>query len=605
MLRLIGSVEQELWDDIVKSYTNWDIYYLCDYARSLEQHENGQSFLIDFSFEDEHLCYPVIQKDIAESPEFKGLLPKGCFFDWETPYGYGGPLTDRDLSEQAQQAFQKELTEVCQKRKVVSQFFRFHPLLQNHTVLNSVVQHKTFKNTIAMDISDEEKIFQQLDSKNRNMVRKARKSGVTIFTDHGEHLTEFVNIYHESMDRAHAEPYYYFKPEYYDFLRDTMGTETIFFYAKKDGRIIASTLFLYNDRFMHYHLSGGMTAFRKYAPTNLLIYEAACWGARRGIRQLHLGGGNGSEDSLFKFKRHFNEHGQLPFYVGRMIFDDDAYRELLRVRRTADFRFKPSDSFYIQYRQPKKTMGVFIVAEAGDNHNGNFELALKLVDVAREAGADCVKFQTFITEEIISKCAEKAEYQKTTTGAGESQFGMVKKLELSFDQHRQIKAYCDEKGICFLSTPFDIPSVRFLNTLDMPFWKIPSGEITNLPYLLEIAKTKKPVVLSTGMCEPEEIEAAINVLKDNGTPSVTLLHCNTEYPSPYEDVNLRAMQTMREQFGVEVGYSDHTQGIEVPIAAAAMGAAIVEKHFTLDKNMEGPDHKASLEPDELAAMVAG
>lgn len=191
------------------------------------------------------------------------------------------------------------------------------------------------------------------------------------------------------------------------------------------------------------------------------------------------------------------------------------------------------------------------------------------------------------------------------TGAEESQFDMIKKLELTFDQHRQIKKYCDEKGIRFLSTAFDIPSVRFLDSLDMPFWKIPSGEVTNLPYLLEIAKTKKPVVLSTGMCELEEIQTAIDILRSNGTPKITLLHCNTEYPTPYEDVNLLAMGTLRERFGVEVGYSDHTRGIEVPIAAAAMGAVIIEKHFTLDRNMEGPDHKASLEPDELAAMIAG
>lgn len=249
-------------------------------------------------------------------------------------------------------------------------------------------------------------------------------------------------------------------------------------------------------------------------------------------------------------------------------------------------------------------MGIYVIAEAGDNHNGSFELALKLVDVAKDAGADCVKFQTFLTEEVISTQAKKAEYQKAATGTGESQYEMVKKLELSFDQFRQIKAYCDTLGIRFLSTPFDIPSVRFLREMDMPFWKIPSGEITNLPYLLAIAKTKKPVVMSTGMCEMEEIQAAMDVLRDNGTPKITLLHCNTEYPTPFRDANLRAMRTLRERFGVEVGYSDHTLGIEASIAAAALGASIIEKHFTLDKTMEGPDHQASLEPDELKAMVA-
>lgn len=247
-------------------------------------------------------------------------------------------------------------------------------------------------------------------------------------------------------------------------------------------------------------------------------------------------------------------------------------------------------------------MGVYIIAEAGDNHNGRFDLAIRLVDVAAAAGADCVKFQTFKTEEVISKYARKAQYQIDTTG-NETQFEMVKKLELPFDDFTKLCAYCEKKGIQFLSTPFDIPSISFLQTLHLPLWKIPSGEITNLPYLLSIAETKKPVIMSTGMCTIEEIQLAVNALKENGTPNITLLHCNTEYPTPFEDVNLNAMRTLKERFGVDVGYSDHTTGIEVPIAAAALGAAVIEKHFTLDKRMEGPDHRASLEPAELSSMV--
>ena len=246
---------------------------------------------------------------------------------------------------------------------------------------------------------------------------------------------------------------------------------------------------------------------------------------------------------------------------------------------------------------------VYIIAEAGDNHNGDFNTALKLVDVAKRAGADCVKFQTFVTEEIISKYAEMAEYQKKNTGKEESQFEMVKRLELSFDEFRKIKEYCDRVGIQFLSTPFDLKSVDFLIDLGVPFFKIPSGEITNYPYLIKIAHTGKPVVMSTGMCEPDEILAAINVLEKNGSGEITLLHCNTEYPTPLKDVNLYAMRTMKKMFGKKVGYSDHTKGIEVPVAAVALGACVIEKHFTLDKNMPGPDHKASLEPDELGRMV--
>lgn len=245
----------------------------------------------------------------------------------------------------------------------------------------------------------------------------------------------------------------------------------------------------------------------------------------------------------------------------------------------------------------------FIIAEAGVNHNGSFELACKLVDSAKAAGVDCIKFQTFKSGNLVSRNAQKADYQKSTTGEG-SQVDMLKKLELSFDEFIALKQYCDKKNICFLSTPFDFESIDFLNSIEMPFWKIPSGEVTNYPYLVKLAKTEKPVVMSTGMCELDEVDEAIKVLRQNGTKDIKLLHCNTEYPTPFEDVNLRAMQTLRDAFHLEVGYSDHTKGIEVPIAAVALGATIIEKHFTLDRNMEGPDHKASLEPDELAKMVS-
>lgn len=249
-------------------------------------------------------------------------------------------------------------------------------------------------------------------------------------------------------------------------------------------------------------------------------------------------------------------------------------------------------------------MKTLIIAEAGVNHNGSLELAKQLVVKAKEAGADIVKFQTGKPELLVSRFAEKAEYQKESTGSGESQLEMLRRINLTFPDFAPLKAFCEEVGITFLSTPFDLESVAFLDKLGVPFWKIPSGEVTNLPYLEALAKTGRPVVMSTGMCEMGEIEAAIRVLREHGTSDIRLLHCNTEYPTPFADVNLRAMETMRRAFGVEVGYSDHTKGIEVPIAAAALGATIIEKHFTLDRNMDGPDHKASLEPDELSAMVS-
>ena len=248
-------------------------------------------------------------------------------------------------------------------------------------------------------------------------------------------------------------------------------------------------------------------------------------------------------------------------------------------------------------------MKTLIIAEAGVNHNGSFELAKKLVDKAVEAGADIVKFQTCKAENVISRYADKAEYQKATTGEADSQLEMIKKLMLTYEQYGELKEYCDEKGIKFFSTAFDIPSVDYLHSIGMRMWKIPSGEITNLPLLIKIAQLHEPIIMSTGMSELNEVADAVKVLRDNGATDITLLHCTTEYPAPYEDVNLKAIDTMRDAFNVPVGYSDHTKGIEIPIAAVARGACVIEKHFTLDRNMEGPDHKASLEPQELKQMV--
>ncbi len=248
-------------------------------------------------------------------------------------------------------------------------------------------------------------------------------------------------------------------------------------------------------------------------------------------------------------------------------------------------------------------MKTLIIAEAGVNHNGNFELAKKLIDKAVEAGADIVKFQTCKAENVISRYADKAEYQKVTTGEADSQLEMVAKLMLSYEEYGLLKKYCDEKGIEFLSTAFDLPSVDYLHSIGMRRWKIPSGEITNLPLLIKIASLHEPIIMSTGMSDLKEVEEAVQVLKDHGAEDITLLHCTTEYPAPYVDVNLKAMETMAKAFGLKTGYSDHTKGLEIPVAAVALGACVIEKHFTLDRNMEGPDHKASIEPDELKSMV--
>lgn len=252
-----------------------------------------------------------------------------------------------------------------------------------------------------------------------------------------------------------------------------------------------------------------------------------------------------------------------------------------------------------------KPCRIIIIAEAGVNHNGSLERAREMVKAAARAGADYVKFQTAVPELVISSIAPKAEYQKETTGAEESQLEMCKAIHLPLSDYKELKELCEEEGIGFMSTPFDLVSVDLLADLGQDWFKIPSGEITNLPYLRKVAATGTPVIMSTGMSMPEEIEAALKVLTGSGLKKedIILLHCNTEYPTPMADVNLLAMKEMERRFGVRTGYSDHTQGIEVPIAAAALGACVIEKHFTLDRNLPGPDHKASLEPQELAAMV--
>lgn len=254
----------------------------------------------------------------------------------------------------------------------------------------------------------------------------------------------------------------------------------------------------------------------------------------------------------------------------------------------------------------KSNNHTLIIAEAGVNHNGSIALAKQLVDKAVEAGVDYIKFQTFQASKLVTKVAKQAEYQQKNIGKeGDSQYQMLKKLELSPADHEVLMAYCNKKGIKFFSTAFDFESIDYLHSLNLGLWKIPSGEVTNYPFLKRVAAYNEKTILSTGMCDMEDVRAAVKALYRNGLSkdNLILLHCNTEYPTPFVDVNLKAMNALRREFGVDVGYSDHTKGIEVPIAAVALGATVIEKHFTIDRNMEGPDHKASLEPNELKAMV--
>ena len=248
---------------------------------------------------------------------------------------------------------------------------------------------------------------------------------------------------------------------------------------------------------------------------------------------------------------------------------------------------------------------VIIIAEAGVNHNGSIKIAKKMIDLAEEAGADYIKFQTFKAESLVTNKADKASYQKKLTDKDESHFEMLKKLELDETAHIELIKYCNDKDIIFLSTAFDLDSINLLNKLNIPIIKIPSGEITNLPYLRHIGRIRKPIIMSTGMSTMREIKSALDVLYEAGVEKsqITILHCNTEYPTPVQHVNLMAMTTIGNKFGVSIGYSDHTQGIEIPIAAVALGATVIEKHFTLDRSLPGPDHSASLDVNELKAMI--
>lgn len=248
---------------------------------------------------------------------------------------------------------------------------------------------------------------------------------------------------------------------------------------------------------------------------------------------------------------------------------------------------------------------VFIIAEAGVNHNGDLGIAEKMADIAAEAGADAVKFQAFCAGGLVCRDAMKAEYQTETTPVSESQYEMLRKLELSEQDHIRLARYCSGSGIQFLSSPFDLESIDMLCRLGMPVIKIPSGELTDLPYLRAVARTGKDIILSTGMGTLEEVRDARDILQGNNAGKITILHCNTQYPTPVEDVNLEAMLTLKKELGLPVGYSDHTEGTEVALAAVALGAVVIEKHFTLDRGMEGPDHKASIEPHELKQMVKG
>ena len=349
MLRIVSINEKEEWNEIVKSYENWDIYYLAEYADAFRLHGDGTPILIDFSNQDERFCYVLMQRDISNDPRFEGCIESGRYFDVESPYGYGGPLCDDPISEQSQKVFLKELSDYAAKQGVVSQFVRFHPLLSNYKILPEVFETRYLHQTIYIDTSSPDLIMTNLDSKNRNMVRKAEKNGVTIIHKPIDEFHEFIPIYEETMLKDNADDYYFFKEEYFKKQIDLRDNACIFF-AVREGFPIAAAIMYYNDKYMHYHLAGTHTEYRKYSPSNLLLYKAACWASERGIKQFHLGGGFVEDDNLFGFKKQFNKNGRLPFYIGRTVFDQDLFEYLKSVRKQHDPEFDMENNRMIQYR---------------------------------------------------------------------------------------------------------------------------------------------------------------------------------------------------------------------------------------------------------------
>lgn len=313
-------------------------------------HGDGDIYLIYFEYGAERFCYVVMQSDIADAIQFNGKIERSKYFDWETPYGYGGPLTDNLISVETQNSFKTAILEYCKEKGVVSQFVRFHPLLKNYDVMPNVIETRYLRDTIYMDTTSPELIMSNMDSKNRNMVRKAIKNDVTIVQRDISDYDDFVSMYVETMKKNGAEDYYTFNNTYFESLK-TMSDNAFILYAMHDGIPISGSIMYYNDRYMHYHLSGSHTEYRKYSPSNLLLYKAACWASEHGIKKFHLGGGMTPDDSLFGFKKQFNKNGRAPFVVGRTIFDEEKYNELLKIRKKSDPEFDINNGFMIQYRR--------------------------------------------------------------------------------------------------------------------------------------------------------------------------------------------------------------------------------------------------------------
>lgn len=351
MIKIIDIEHIDEWNNLVKSFPNWDIYYMNEYATSLMLHGDGTPYLLYWEYESKKICYVLMVEDIAQSRLFANNLKLNTYFDATVPYGYGGPLVNKKLSSADIRLFAQELKELLTERNIVSQFLRFHPLMGFQEDFHSIFEAVSFKDTVFIDTMNLDSIWSNMDSSNRNMIRKAIKLGITIEHDKGENIDSFIDIYNSTMDGHDADEYYYFDSNYYTFLTEKMSNNMEIFYSYLGDKIIGASIVFYNGKYMHYHLSGSYREYRQYASTNLLLYEAAKWANQLGIEKFHLGGGLTKDDSLFKFKKKFNKQGIVPFYVGRMICDKDKYNELLEMRAKADNSFDKNNNFLIQYRK--------------------------------------------------------------------------------------------------------------------------------------------------------------------------------------------------------------------------------------------------------------
>ncbi len=349
LLEVISALNTEKWNSIVKSFSSWDVYYTIEYAQSLEIHGDGRAVLMYFQRNAFRMCYVLMVSDIADSSQFTSILKKGQYFDCSTPYGYGGPLTEGSYSKDDISVFISELNEYCVQNAIVSQFIRFHPLLDNYAVFDGFCDVHYHKQTVYIDTSSIETIHKNIEGKNRNMIRKAINNGVKIILDKGERLDDFIRIYESSMKKNHASDYYYFSDKYYRHLIEKMSVDLVFLYAIYKEDPVASALFFISPKSMHYHLSGTLTEFRHLAPSNLLLHEAATLACSLGANKLHLGGGVKAVDSLLEFKKQFNKLGAKSFYIGANIFMRKEFDYLVEIRRQTDESFC-EDKLMIAYR---------------------------------------------------------------------------------------------------------------------------------------------------------------------------------------------------------------------------------------------------------------